>query len=104
MIRRPPRSTQSRSSAASDVYKRQVHGFTASGNANIKKLSCLHKFHEECFAKVSKKKFDCPVCNNRVATVSPPKLDQFKKPGILRGTEKENNKIFGKQSKTYKIK
>eukprot|EP01017_Pseudomicrothorax_dubius_P025459 TRINITY_DN2753_c0_g1_i8.p2 TRINITY_DN2753_c0_g1~~TRINITY_DN2753_c0_g1_i8.p2 ORF type:complete len:102 (+),score=32.24 TRINITY_DN2753_c0_g1_i8:31-336(+) len=28
MIRRPPRSTQSRSSAASDVYKRQVHGGT----------------------------------------------------------------------------
>ena len=25
MIRRPPRSTQSRSSAASDVYKRQIH-------------------------------------------------------------------------------
>ena len=25
MIRRPPRSTKSRSSAASDVYKRQVH-------------------------------------------------------------------------------
>eukprot|EP00657_Telonema_sp_P-1_P001260 TRINITY_DN12889_c0_g1_i1.p1 TRINITY_DN12889_c0_g1~~TRINITY_DN12889_c0_g1_i1.p1 ORF type:complete len:124 (+),score=67.19 TRINITY_DN12889_c0_g1_i1:82-453(+) len=25
MIRRPPRSTQSRSSAASDVYKRQLH-------------------------------------------------------------------------------
>src|SRR5450756_3098977 len=25
MIRRPPRSTQSRSSAASDVYKRQFH-------------------------------------------------------------------------------
>ena len=30
MIRRPPRSTQSRSSAASDVYKRQTYG---SGNA-----------------------------------------------------------------------
>ena len=30
MIRRPPRSTQSRSSAASDVYKRQVpHRFTS---------------------------------------------------------------------------
>eukprot|EP00657_Telonema_sp_P-1_P004343 TRINITY_DN2003_c0_g1_i1.p1 TRINITY_DN2003_c0_g1~~TRINITY_DN2003_c0_g1_i1.p1 ORF type:complete len:129 (-),score=28.52 TRINITY_DN2003_c0_g1_i1:135-521(-) len=28
MIRRPPRSTQSRSSAASDVYKRQVEGHT----------------------------------------------------------------------------
>ena len=27
MIRRPPRSTQSRSSAASDVYKRQLFGF-----------------------------------------------------------------------------
>ena len=27
MIRRPPRSTQSRSSAASDVYKRQVDTF-----------------------------------------------------------------------------
>ena len=26
MIRRPPRSTQSRSSAASDVYKRQILG------------------------------------------------------------------------------
>src|SRR5450756_3175125 len=29
MIRRPPRSTQSRSSAASDVYKRQVEGGAA---------------------------------------------------------------------------
>src|SRR5428012_21487 len=32
MIRRPPRSTQSRSSAASDVYKRQVlHGDGVAG-------------------------------------------------------------------------
>src|SRR5450756_378235 len=30
MIRRPPRSTQSRSSAASDVYKRQLLGLTVS--------------------------------------------------------------------------
>src|SRR5680860_1868310 len=29
MVRRPPRSTQSRSSAASDVYKRQVPGAKA---------------------------------------------------------------------------
>eukprot|EP00831_Metopus_contortus_P016900 TRINITY_DN17118_c0_g1_i1.p1 TRINITY_DN17118_c0_g1~~TRINITY_DN17118_c0_g1_i1.p1 ORF type:complete len:121 (-),score=16.16 TRINITY_DN17118_c0_g1_i1:36-398(-) len=29
MIRRPPRSTQGVSSAASDVYKRQVHGLCA---------------------------------------------------------------------------
>ena len=27
MIRRPPRSTQSRSSAASDVYKRQLNKY-----------------------------------------------------------------------------
>ena len=31
MIRRPPRSTQSRSSAASDVYKRQLQ---VEGNAH----------------------------------------------------------------------
>src|SRR5450756_1534365 len=31
MIRRPPRSTQSRSSAASDVYKRQVKELTGAG-------------------------------------------------------------------------
>src|SRR5680860_1429253 len=36
MIRRPPRSTQSRSSAASDVYKRQVvnHGKYYNGSVN----------------------------------------------------------------------
>src|SRR5450756_252964 len=32
MIRRPPRSTQSRSSAASDVYKRQVLAWAAEGS------------------------------------------------------------------------
>src|SRR5450756_2604305 len=39
MIRRPPRSTQSRSSAASDVYKRQVRGF---GDRSTIKLSSGH--------------------------------------------------------------
>src|SRR5680860_986217 len=36
MIRRPPRSTQSRSSAASDVYKRQLypHEYVAAAYAN----------------------------------------------------------------------
>src|SRR5450756_694001 len=33
MIRRPPRSTQSRSSAASDVYKRQVPHRLVTGEA-----------------------------------------------------------------------
>mgnify|MGYP003381449085 CR=1 FL=1 len=31
MIRRPPRSTLDRSSAASDVYKRQAYGYDAAG-------------------------------------------------------------------------
>ena len=31
MIRRPPRSTQSRSSAASDVYKRQMYNIKQAG-------------------------------------------------------------------------
>src|SRR5659263_99790 len=35
MIRRPPRSTQSRSSAASDVYKRQIQSFSDIFNEGI---------------------------------------------------------------------
>src|SRR5450756_2724018 len=35
MIRRPPRSTQSRSSAASDVYKRQVDGIFFDDGYNV---------------------------------------------------------------------
>src|SRR5678815_4735906 len=41
MIRRPPRSTLDRSSAASDVYKRQV---LASGRVR-RQLSMLHRTH-----------------------------------------------------------
>src|SRR5450756_3143833 len=35
MIRRPPRSTQSRSSAASDVYKRQIMPYTNGTGATV---------------------------------------------------------------------
>src|SRR5680860_1875230 len=42
MIRRPPRSTQSRSSAASDVYKRQLIG-ELSGADTIKDEITAHK-------------------------------------------------------------
>src|SRR5450756_2220089 len=35
MIRRPPRSTQSRSSAASDVYKRQLYHLSAVVGCNL---------------------------------------------------------------------
>src|SRR5450756_3160417 len=39
MIRRPPRSTQSRSSAASDVYKRQDYLLRESDGADAEDLS-----------------------------------------------------------------
>src|SRR5450756_2144302 len=47
MIRRPPRSTQSRSSAASDVYKRQTTGCSrfvqlAASNPAVRKSSTKH--------------------------------------------------------------
>src|SRR5450756_572316 len=42
MRRRPPRSTQSRSSAASDVYKRQVYGLTGEVNRRLGVLSLLY--------------------------------------------------------------
>src|SRR5450756_2091810 len=40
MIRRPPRSTQSRSSAASDVYKRQVWAQPCRGTGRSYRCSC----------------------------------------------------------------
>eukprot|EP00831_Metopus_contortus_P024505 TRINITY_DN21358_c0_g2_i1.p1 TRINITY_DN21358_c0_g2~~TRINITY_DN21358_c0_g2_i1.p1 ORF type:complete len:117 (-),score=21.19 TRINITY_DN21358_c0_g2_i1:123-473(-) len=43
MIRRPPRSTQGVSSAASDVYKRQVHG--QDSNFRNKRDEHHHKKH-----------------------------------------------------------
>eukprot|EP00657_Telonema_sp_P-1_P009136 TRINITY_DN3300_c0_g1_i2.p1 TRINITY_DN3300_c0_g1~~TRINITY_DN3300_c0_g1_i2.p1 ORF type:complete len:103 (-),score=42.87 TRINITY_DN3300_c0_g1_i2:595-903(-) len=41
MIRRPPRSTQSRSSAASDVYKRQEYGVTDRDSMALEALNQL---------------------------------------------------------------
>src|SRR5450756_2685320 len=59
MIRRPPRSTQSRSSAASDVYKRQVHeeclaGMAAWGATNYPvPLSWGASFHPELIEQMA---------------------------------------------------
>src|SRR5665811_2577362 len=41
MIRRPPRSTRVRSSAASDVYKRQVSGESGAGLVKVL-MTCKH--------------------------------------------------------------
>ena len=43
IIRRPPRSTQSRSSAASDVYKRQVKDLTVSQQQKVEILKMLYR-------------------------------------------------------------
>ena len=43
MIRRPPRSTQSRSSAASDVYKRQIYEPTILTGTNAGMKVCSHE-------------------------------------------------------------
>ena len=45
MIRRPPRSTQSRSSAASDVYKRQPQAQTVIA-AELIAVLAVHEFAE----------------------------------------------------------
>src|SRR5450756_3188454 len=53
MIRRPPRSTQSRSSAASDVYKRQCQGPIAITNthavgiAHAGIIAWMNRYHPE---------------------------------------------------------
>ena len=48
MIRRPPRSTQSRSSAASDVYKRQVFFFN-SQQVNVHKRVSINVNKQNIF-------------------------------------------------------
>ena len=50
MIRRPPRSTQSRSSAASDVYKRQVEDYaTADGRFKLTRHYSSRPYGEYAF-------------------------------------------------------
>src|SRR5450756_38811 len=46
MIRRPPRSTQSRSSAASDVYKRQVLDWAAEALNRVDRASFFSSFEQ----------------------------------------------------------
>ena len=54
MIRRPPRSTQSRSSAASDVYKRQLLARKDELKANLERMETkLRTLLEENGLKVS---------------------------------------------------
>ena len=59
MIRRPPRSTQSRSSAASDVYKRQ---------------HLLHSVSAVCVLGVPKRHFSTLTCHRTALHLYPPHL------------------------------
>src|SRR5680860_1899307 len=56
MIRRPPRSTQSRSSAASDVYKRQVFDSGLGG------ISVVHELRRRLPAEDLLYYADCAWC------------------------------------------
>ena len=56
MIRRPPRSTQSRSSAASDVYKRQSKGRSLK-QAKAAAFATAHKHKEEGMPTRGSKRF-----------------------------------------------
>ena len=51
MIRRPPRSTQGVSSAASDVYKRQAQNIKGSGDAQANELYAKAFSKDPEFAK-----------------------------------------------------
>eukprot|EP01016_Furgasonia_blochmanni_P008962 TRINITY_DN13706_c0_g1_i2.p1 TRINITY_DN13706_c0_g1~~TRINITY_DN13706_c0_g1_i2.p1 ORF type:complete len:118 (+),score=44.64 TRINITY_DN13706_c0_g1_i2:34-387(+) len=57
MIRRPPRSTQSRSSAASDVYKRQLMCWPLNASTRIFKLKLIFANYFKQFYK----KYEIPL-------------------------------------------
>ena len=60
MIRRPPRSTLDRSSAASDVYKRQVFFLVPMGRAKPEDVASAEGF-EEVFGKLYELSKTAPV-------------------------------------------
>src|SRR5450756_3192010 len=65
MIRRPPKSTQSRSSAASDVYKRQVHAFIGPYRATNPILDTKHPVTVGPFDGLHGWYFEHKVAQNR---------------------------------------
>eukprot|EP00831_Metopus_contortus_P049298 TRINITY_DN40643_c0_g1_i1.p2 TRINITY_DN40643_c0_g1~~TRINITY_DN40643_c0_g1_i1.p2 ORF type:complete len:127 (+),score=23.36 TRINITY_DN40643_c0_g1_i1:19-399(+) len=77
MIRRPPRSTQGVSSAASDVYKRQVHG---RGLSDI--FNAPHSRHTEVRRCDIEKHEDLEI------------LSESKEAGIFIVATKDRRKVF----------
>ena len=85
MIRRPPRSTLDRSSAASDVYKRQVYTHAVDGARElylelVNDYSTLEKFNERRLimahdARMNLKKWDSITCRDCHKDPNPPGAD-----------------------------
>ena len=75
MIRRPPRSTQSRSSAASDVYKRQDMGYLPEALVNyLVRLSWSHGDQEIFSRQELIDLFDIRDVGKSAAVFNPEKL------------------------------
>src|SRR5450756_2787931 len=72
MIRRPPRSTQSRSSAASDVYKRQAPDYALRRRAVPYGLeSTAHEGRARQRGSGSVELIDCARCGRHVTSEAP---------------------------------
>src|SRR5450756_3054812 len=113
MIRRPPRSTQSRSSAASDVYKRQSLKIIIpreSKNANNTTNSCgPHSFHNMLFRRASRNVSKHNILNLSLIHISEPtRLGMISyavfclKKKKKKNTRKKNNKYRKKQTQRKK--
>eukprot|EP00657_Telonema_sp_P-1_P002978 TRINITY_DN1695_c0_g1_i1.p1 TRINITY_DN1695_c0_g1~~TRINITY_DN1695_c0_g1_i1.p1 ORF type:complete len:118 (+),score=26.27 TRINITY_DN1695_c0_g1_i1:103-456(+) len=77
MIRRPPRSTQSRSSAASDVYKKQLRlsatqtGSKRQGRGMSSKCTETHRSHSQDSAIEETRLRDKTARQDKVTTATP---------------------------------
>eukprot|EP01015_Nassula_variabilis_P027098 TRINITY_DN5497_c0_g1_i2.p1 TRINITY_DN5497_c0_g1~~TRINITY_DN5497_c0_g1_i2.p1 ORF type:complete len:338 (+),score=111.67 TRINITY_DN5497_c0_g1_i2:29-1042(+) len=90
MIRRPPRSTQSRSSAASDVYKRQVHGGSEDEDDEIEDIP-----HD----KIKQKTAQRGAVSAEVYGVWNKKEDF--KPRVIKKTDEQKKRITARLSQAF---
>ena len=75
MIRRPPRSTQSRSSAASDVYKRQIE--VLANSAAVNGYAAASPEHEDAMKALAGEGVVFAACSNALKGNAMTKDDIF---------------------------